>query len=86
MTALTRLKRIDSPSDLVWMVDLVREWLRGPEDLGLRRAFADWVRQIAEWLVRCDTAEELLARAESSRGDGEQPEVFDPRAFRTPKW
>ena len=48
---MIRLERIDSPSDLVGVVDLLREWLRGPEGRDLRRAFTDWVRRIAERLV-----------------------------------
>ena len=28
--------------------------------------------EVGEWLVRCETGEEFLVRAESSRGDGEQ--------------
>ena len=51
VTAMIRLERIESPSDLVGVVDLLREWLRGPEDRDLRRAFTDWVRRIAERLV-----------------------------------
>ena len=51
VTAVIRLERLDSPSDLIRVVDLLREWLRGPEDYGLRRAFADWVRRIAERIV-----------------------------------
>ena len=51
VTAMIRLERIDSPSDLVRVVDLLREWLQRPEDQGLRRAFTDWVRRIAERLV-----------------------------------
>ena len=46
-----RLERIESPSDLVGVVDLLREWLRVPEDRDLRRAFTDWVRRIAERVV-----------------------------------
>ena len=51
VTAVIRLERIESPSDLVRAVDLLREWLHDTEDHGLRRAFADWVRWIAERLV-----------------------------------
>ena len=51
VTAVIRLERIESPSDLIRVVDLLREWLQGPEDRDLRRAFTDWVRRIAERLV-----------------------------------
>ena len=47
---MIRLERIDSPSDHVRVVDLLREWLQRPEDQELRRAFTDWVRRIAERL------------------------------------
>ena len=44
------------------------------------REFADLVQpadperlaEVGEWLVRCETAEEFLARAESVRGAGEE--------------
>jgi len=48
VTAMMRLERIDSPSDLVRVMDLLREWLPRPADRVLRRAFTDWVRRIAE--------------------------------------
>ena len=58
VTAMIRLERIDSPSDLIRVVDLLREWLQRPEDQDLRRAFTDWVRRIAERLL---PGEEKLA-------------------------
>ena len=58
VTAVIRLERTESPSDLVRVVDLLREWLQRPEDHGLRRAFTDWVRRIAERTV---PGEETLA-------------------------
>ena len=51
VTAVIRLERIEAPSDLVRVVDLLRDWLRGPGDHGLRRAFTDWVRRIAQRIV-----------------------------------
>lgn len=51
VTAMIRLERIDSPSDLIRVVDLLREWLQRPKDQELRRAFTDWVRRIAERLL-----------------------------------
>ena len=51
VTAMIRLERIDSPSDLVRVVDLLREWLKCPEGQDLRRAFTDWIRRIAERLL-----------------------------------
>ena len=40
-----------TPSDLVRVVDRLREWLRSPGDDELRRAFIDWIRRIAERLM-----------------------------------
>ena len=51
VTAVVRLERIRSPHDLVVVTGLLEEWLRSPEDDGLRRALADWVREIAQRLV-----------------------------------
>ncbi|MYJ94183.1 MAG: transposase [Proteobacteria bacterium] len=51
VTAMLHVERIDSPSDLVAAVDVLREWFRCPEDDDLRRAFTDWVRRIAQRLV-----------------------------------
>ena len=51
VTAVVRLEAIRSPSDLVRVTGLLRDWLRRPEDDGLERAFAEWVREIAERLV-----------------------------------
>ena len=51
VTAVVRLERIATPLDLVRVVEMLREWLRSPVDDGLRRAFTDWVRRIAERLM-----------------------------------
>ena len=51
VTAMVRLEKIRSPSDLVRVTGLLRDWLRSPEDDGLQRAFAEWVREIAQRLV-----------------------------------
>ena len=51
VTAMLRVERIDSPSDLVVALDVLREWFRRPEDDDLRRAFTDWLRRIAQRLV-----------------------------------
>ena len=51
VTAVVRLERIATPSDLVRVVEMLREWLRSPVDDELRRAFTDWVRRIAERLM-----------------------------------
>ena len=51
VTVVVRLERIATPSDLVRVVEMLREWLRSPVDDELRRAFTDWVRRIAERLM-----------------------------------
>ena len=51
VTAMLRVERIDSPSDLIDALDVLREWFRRPEDDDLRRAFTDWLRRIAQRLV-----------------------------------
>ena len=47
VTAVIRLEGIRSPSDLVAVTDVLRAWLRSPQDDGLRRVFTDWVREVA---------------------------------------
>ena len=51
MTAVVRLEQIRAPSDLVPLTGMLRDWLRSPEDDDLRRAFTDWVRNIAQRLM-----------------------------------
>ena len=51
VTAVVRLEKIRSPSDLIGVTGMLRDWLRSPEDDGLRRAFTEWVREIAQRLV-----------------------------------
>ena len=51
MSAVIRLERVASLSDLVGVVDRLRDELRGPEDGELRRAFTEWLGRIAERLV-----------------------------------
>ena len=45
-----------TPGDLARVAGLLVEWLRDPRDDGLKRAFADWVRQMAEGFVPDDAA------------------------------
>ncbi len=47
MTAVVRLEQSGSPSDLLRVVDALRERLRDPRDGELRRAFVEWVRRLA---------------------------------------
>ena len=51
MAAVIALERSRSPEDLVRVVDALRERLRDPRDGELRRAFAEWVRRLAQRLA-----------------------------------
>ena len=96
MGAVLGLEQSRGPGDLVRVVGRLVEWLRDSDDDGLKRAFADWVRQmaegfvpgdaepasvrtlegvrmtlverVAEWLVRCETGSEFLARVDPAAG------------------
>ena len=48
MTAVVRLENSRSPEDLLRTVDALRGRLDGPDDEGLRAAFVDWLRRVAE--------------------------------------
>ena len=48
MTAVVRLENSRSPEDLLPTVDALRGRLSGPDDGGLRSAFVDWLRRVAE--------------------------------------
>ena len=56
MAAVLGLEQSRGPGDLVRVVGLLVEWLRDPQDGELKRAFADWVRQMAEGFVPGDAA------------------------------
>ena len=56
MAAVLGLEQSGGPGDLVRVVGLLVEWLRDPQDGELKRAFADWVRQMAEGFVPGDAA------------------------------
>jgi len=51
VTAVVRLERMRTPSDLVSVIGMLRDWLRVPEDDELRRVFTDWVRDIARRIL-----------------------------------
>ena len=51
MTAVVRLEKLRSPEDLLAVVDDLREWLSGPHDDALRRAFTDWVPRLTKRLA-----------------------------------
>ena len=56
MGAVLGLEQSRGPADLVRVVGLLVEWLRDSGDGELKRAFADWVRQMAEGFVSDDAA------------------------------
>ena len=51
MTAVVRLEQSRSPTDLMRVVESLREWQRSPRDDELMGVFAEWVRRVAEGLV-----------------------------------
>ena len=56
MGAVLGLEQSRGPGDLLRVAGLLVEWLRDPRDGELKRAFADWVRQMAEGFVPGDAA------------------------------
>ena len=56
MGAVLGLEQSRGPADLVRVVGRLVEWLRDSGDGELKRAFADWVRQMAEGFVSDDAA------------------------------
>ena len=56
MVAVLGLEQSRGPGDLVRVVGLLVEWLWDSHDGELKRAFADWVRQMAEGFVPGDAA------------------------------
>ena len=56
MGAVLGLEQSRGPGDLVRVVEKLVEWLRDSHDGELKRAFADWVRQMAEGFVPGDAA------------------------------
>ena len=51
MAAVIALEQSQSPADLVRVVDALREQLQDPRDRELKRAFAEWIRSLAQRLV-----------------------------------
>ena len=56
MAAVLGLEQSRTPGDVVRVAGRLVEWLRDPRDGGLKRAFTDWVRQMAEGFVPGDAA------------------------------
>ena len=67
MAAVLGLEQSRGPGDLVRVVGLLVEWLRDPQDGELKRAFADWVRQMAEGFVPGDAALPAVGTLEGVR-------------------
>ena len=51
MAAVIALEQSRSPADLLRVVDVLRERLRDPSDGELKRAFAEWIRRLAQRLA-----------------------------------
>ena len=51
LRAVVGLEQSRAPVDLLRVVEALQGWLRDPRAADLRRAFADWVRQMAQRLV-----------------------------------
>ena len=56
MAAVLGLERSRTPGDLLRVAGRLVEWLRDSDDDDLKRAFTDWVRQMAEGFVPDDAA------------------------------
>ena len=54
--AVVGLEQSRSPEDVLRVVEALQGWLRGRTAVGLQRAFADWVRQMAERLAPAGAA------------------------------
>ena len=51
VTAVVRLERSRSESDLIRVSEMVAECLRSPAEDGLRQVFADWMRDVLQRIV-----------------------------------
>ena len=67
MGAVLGLEQSRGPADLVRVVGRLVEWLRDSGDGELKRAFADWVRQMAEGFVSDDAALPAVGTLEGVR-------------------
>ena len=56
LRAVVGLEQSRSPEDVLRVVEALQGWLRGRTAVGLQRAFADWVRQMAERLAPAGAA------------------------------
>ena len=56
LRAVVGLEQSRSPEDVLRVVEALQGWLRARTAVGLQRAFADWVRQMAERLAPAGAA------------------------------
>ena len=67
LRALAGLEQSRTPADLLRVVQALLGWLRGPRTAELRRAFADWVRQMAARLAPAGEALPALRTLEDAK-------------------
>ena len=67
LRAVAGLEQSRAPVDLLRVVQELLGWLRGPHTVELRRAFVDWVRQMAERLAPADAALPVLRTLEDAK-------------------
>ena len=67
LRALAGLEQSRTPADLLRVVQALLGWLRGPRTAELRRAFADWVRQMAARLAPAGEALPVLRTLEDAK-------------------
>ena len=67
MAAVLGLEQSRTPADPVQVAGRLVEWLRDPRDGELKRAFTDWVRQMAEGFEPGDAALPAVRTLEGAR-------------------
>ena len=82
VAALFRLEKSRAPQDLRDMVGALVEWLKAPEQVGLRRAFTVWIKRVLQrQLIRRfgDLPEWVVSRL--AQADLEELEVWAERVL-----
>ena len=67
LRAVAGLEQSRAPVDLLRVVQELLGWLRGPRTVELRRAFVDWVRQMAERLAPAGATLPVLRTLEDAK-------------------
>ena len=67
LRAVAGLEQSRAPVDLLRVVQELLGWLRGPHTVELRRAFVDWVRQMAERLAPAGATLPVLRTLEDAK-------------------